>query len=111
MSASSFISVMVDGEVLVKTAESDAVQVENNWYFPTKDLQNRGQFEESDTHTTCGWKGVASYYNFRKNDGTVLKDIAWYYPTPKKGAEQVADRVAFYVGRKGLKLGSPPVSA
>jgi uncharacterized protein (DUF427 family) len=84
MSASSFISVMVDDEPLVKTAESDAVQVENSaypvrslscvdvahefcarsidWYFPTKDLQNRGRFEESQTHTTCGWKGTSSSF-------------------------------------------------
>ncbi|KAJ9111847.1 hypothetical protein QFC20_002434 [Naganishia adeliensis] len=111
MSASSFLSVMVDDEVLVKAAESDVVKVEGNWYFNDKDLQNRGQYEESNTHTTCGWKGVASYYNYRKKDGTLLKDVAWYYPQLKKGAEQVADRVAFYVGKQGLKLGSPPVDA
>lgn len=94
MSASSFISVMVDDEVLVKTAESDAVQVENSkyptfylwlhrslvcsgltvhpidWYFPTKDLQNRGQFEESDTHTTCGWKGTSSHFPLKGTSET-----------------------------------------
>jgi len=34
-----------------------------------------------------------------------------FYPTPKKGAEQVAGRVAFYVGKvPGLKVGVPPVA-
>jgi uncharacterized protein (DUF427 family) len=30
-----------------------------DWYFSDKDLQIRGQYEESDTHTTCGWKGMS----------------------------------------------------
>jgi uncharacterized protein (DUF427 family) len=34
-----------------------------------------------------------------------------FYPTPKKGAEQVEGRVAFYVGKvKDLKVGVPPVN-
>ncbi len=28
-----------------------------------------------------------------------------------KGAEQVAERIAFYVGKHGLKVGEPPVAA
>lgn len=26
--------------------------------------------------------GVANYYNYKKQDGTVLKDIAWYVISP-----------------------------
>jgi hypothetical protein len=32
-----------------------------------------------------------------------------FYPTPKKGAEHLTGRVAFYVGKAGLKVGVPPV--
>lgn len=33
-----------------------------------------------------------------------------YYPQPKKGAEKVEGRVAFYVGKvDGLKLGEPSI--
>lgn len=40
-----------------------------------------------------------------------LIDTIRYYPTPKKGAEQVEGRIAFYVGRvPGLKVGVPPVA-
>jgi uncharacterized protein (DUF427 family) len=52
---------------------------------------------ESATHTTCGWKGVASYYDVVVGDA-VNKDACWYYPTPKAGAEEVKDRVAFWRG-------------
>ena len=34
-----------------------------------------------------------------------------FYPKPKSGAEQVAQRVAFYVGKEGLKIGEPPLDA
>jgi len=36
---------------------------------------------------------------------------ARFYPKPKSGAEQVAQRVAFYVGKEGLKIGEPPLDA
>jgi uncharacterized protein (DUF427 family) len=53
----------------------------------------------SDTHTTCHWKGVASYYDLVV-DGQVNKDAAWYYPTPSKAAERIEGRVAFWHGVK-----------
>lgn len=78
-------------------AESDdIVTVEGNAYFPAAALDRRFT-AESATHTTCGWKGVASYYDLVV-DGQVNKDAVWYYPTPKAGAAQVAGRVAFWKG-------------
>jgi uncharacterized protein (DUF427 family) len=78
-------------------AESDdTVVVEGNHYFPATSLQ-REFVEASDHHTTCSWKGNASYYTLVVN-GDRNKDAVWYYPTPLKGAEAVADRVAFWKG-------------
>ncbi|HYP29602.1 MAG TPA: DUF427 domain-containing protein [Blastocatellia bacterium] len=80
-------------------AESDdTVVVEGNHYFPAEAI-NREYFRESDTHTNCPWKGVASYYDVVV-EGEVNKDAAWYYPTPKDAARQVKDRVAFWRGVK-----------
>jgi uncharacterized protein (DUF427 family) len=42
---------------------------------------------------------VASYYTLDVN-GQKNPDAVWYYPTPKAGAEQVKDRVAFWKGVK-----------
>ena len=43
-------------------AESDdTVIIENNHYFPEESIK-KDFFKPSDTHTTCPWKGVASYY-------------------------------------------------
>ena len=78
-------------------AESDqTVVVEGNHYFPGESV-NREFFEDSPTHTTCPWKGEASYYNVVVN-GEVNKDAAWYYPNPKPAAEQIKGRIAFWRG-------------
>ena len=78
-------------------AESDeTIVVEGNHYFPP-DSVNREYFRESDKHSTCPWKGLASYYDVVV-DGKVNKDAAWYYPAPKEAAKQITGYVAFWKG-------------
>ena len=80
-------------------AESDnTVVVESNHYFPP-DSVNKQYFKESDTHTTCPWKGLASYYTIEV-DGQANKDAAWYYPDGKERAKQIEGYVAFWRGVK-----------
>jgi uncharacterized protein (DUF427 family) len=78
-------------------AESDrTVVVEGNHYFPAEDVEDR-YFETSDTHTTCPWKGEASYRSVVV-EGSRNDDAAWYYPAPKEAASEITDRVAFWRG-------------
>ena len=78
-------------------AESDnTVVVEGNHYFPVEAL-SREHFRESSTHTTCPWKGLASYYDVVV-EGEVNRDAAWYYPEPKPAARGIANHVAFWRG-------------
>ncbi|MBS7564470.1 DUF427 domain-containing protein [Mucilaginibacter sp. Bleaf8] len=80
-------------------AESDqTIVVENNHYFP-KNSVNADLLKPSATHTTCPWKGVASYYTIEV-DGQQNKDAAWHYPEPKEAAAQIKDYVAFWKGVK-----------
>lgn len=80
-------------------AQSDKCEVvEGNQYFPPDSI-NKQYFKESSTHTTCGWKGVASYYTIEV-DGKENKDAAWYYPTPKDAAKNIAGYIAFWKGVK-----------
>ena len=80
-------------------AESDdIVEVEGNAYFPLASL-DRQHAVDSTTHSHCPWKGDASYFSLKVGD-QINTDAAWYYPTPKMGAEAVADRVAFWRGVK-----------
>lgn len=78
-------------------ADSDRSRVvENNHYFPPEDVR-RGHLRPSDTHTTCGWKGEASYYDVVVGDD-VNRDAAWYYPEPKLAAQEIKGWVAFWRG-------------
>lgn len=80
-------------------AESDkTIVIEGNHYFPP-DTIRREHFQPSDKHTTCPWKGEASYYNVVVN-GEVNKDAAWFYPEPKAAAAEIKDYVAFWRGVK-----------
>ncbi len=85
-----------NGQVIAES--ENTIVVEGNHYFPP-DALKKEFFEESQTHTTCGWKGVASYFNIvvgsEKN-----KDAAWYYPNPKDAAKHIKGYVAFWRGVK-----------
>ena len=85
----------------VTIAESDdIVVVEGNQYFPASALK-REYVTFSNHHTSCPWKGEASYYSLMVN-GELNPEAVWYYPTPKPEAEMVKDRVAFW---KGVTVG------
>jgi uncharacterized protein (DUF427 family) len=78
-------------------AECDAtVVVEGNHYFPPESLKME-HFRPSATQTTCGWKGVAQYYDVVVGND-VNRDAAWYYADPLPAANQIAGRVAFWKG-------------
>ncbi len=76
-------------------AESDkTIVVEGNHYFPPDSIK-REFFQSSDTHSTCPWKGLASYYHVQVGEKS-NQDAAWYYPEPKDAAQQIKNYVAFW---------------
>lgn len=88
-------------EVIAEAPAEDVIRIEGNWYFPPQSLQ-RSFFEDSDHHTTCHWKGEASYYDVVVN-GERNEFGAWYYPKPKEGSvervkKDFANYVAFWNG-------------
>jgi len=85
--------------VTIAEAPTEAIEVvEGNFYFPAESVR-REYLQPSDTHTVCGWKGTASYYNVAVN-GEINRDAAWYYPEPKDAAKNIAGHVAFWKGVK-----------
>ena len=83
-------------------AESDKCEVvEGNQYFPADSI-NKQYFKDSNTHTTCPWKGTASYYTIEV-EGQQNKDAAWYYPEAKDRAKNIEGYIAFW---KGVKVES-----
>jgi uncharacterized protein (DUF427 family) len=82
------------GVVLAESAVFEVV--ENNVYFPPQSIAME-HFRPSATHTTCHWKGEASYYDLVVGSDT-NKDAAWFYPDPKPAAKNIAGYVAFWRG-------------
>ena len=80
----------------VIASSDDTVVVEGNHYFPPEAVDT-SYLEPSQTHTTCFWKGVASYYDVVV-DGHRNRDAAWYYPETKPRAEDIRGRIAFWHG-------------
>jgi uncharacterized protein (DUF427 family) len=85
-----------NGAVLAETETYE--MVEGNVYFPPEAIDHH-YFHSSSTHTTCPWKGIASYYSVEV-DGVVNKDAAWYYPDPKPAAANIKGYIAFWRGVK-----------
>lgn len=78
-------------------AESDrTVYLEGNHYFPREAIR-WDYLQESESHTTCFWKGVASYYDLIV-DGQTNRDAAWTYPDPSPRADVIRDHIAFWRG-------------
>ena len=80
----------------VLASSDQTVLVEGNHYFPTNAL-NMEFFQASPKQTTCAWKGVAHYYDVSV-DGKLNEAAAWFYPSPKTEASQIANHVAFWKG-------------
>ena len=83
-----------NGTTLAESEET--VVVENNHYFPADSIHGQ-YFTDSDTHTTCPWKGEASYKTIEV-DGERNPDAAWFYPEPKDAAANIKDHFAFWKG-------------
>jgi uncharacterized protein (DUF427 family) len=77
-------------------SSDETIVIEGNHYFPAESV-DRAFLQDSATHTTCPWKGVASYYHLVV-DGKTNKDAAWYYPEPKPAAKAITGHIAFWKG-------------
>ncbi|TEB18213.1 DUF427-domain-containing protein [Coprinellus micaceus] len=89
------VKVTLNGTTLAES--TDTVVVEGNHYFPPGSIKKE-YFKDSDTHTTCSWKGEASYYTLQPPSGAAVPDAAWYYPQTHdtERAKKIEGYVAFY---------------
>lgn len=92
-----------NGEEIAKS--DDTVVIEGNHYFPPADV-NRGSLVHSETHTTCPWKGKASYFHINAG-GEINEDAAWYYSEPKEEAANIRDHIAFWKGVEVTEYKNP----
>ncbi len=85
-----------NGALLAEATPESVQIVENNVYFPPDAVRSE-HLRPSATHTVCGWKGTASYYDVVV-DGAVNRDAAWFYPETLDEAKHVEGYVAFWRG-------------
>jgi uncharacterized protein (DUF427 family) len=83
-----------NGEVLAQSEQT--ILLEGNHYFPPESVR-RDLLRDSETHSVCPWKGIASYWHVEV-DGQLNPDAAWAYPDPKPAASEIAGRIAFWHG-------------
>jgi uncharacterized protein (DUF427 family) len=66
-------------------------------YLPRADV-NMARMERSTHRTHCPYKGDASYFHLRTEDG-VIENVAWSYEHPFDGVASIAGYLAFYPSR------------
>jgi uncharacterized protein (DUF427 family) len=64
------------------------------YYIPPEDIRME-HLHRTARHTTCPWKGEASYYTVRVG-GKVAEDAAWTYLDPTPALAEARGYVAFY---------------
>ena len=90
--SSRHVRIEKNGELLAESRRPVLLlegKLPTRYYLPREDVV--APIEDSDHHTTCPYKGVASYYSVGGNE-----DIAWYYPDPLPEVAEIKDLVAFW---------------
>ncbi|CAH2926836.1 MAG: Sensory histidine kinase QseC [uncultured Paraburkholderia sp.] len=67
------------------------------FYFPREDV-NMARLERSTHSTHCPFKGDASYFHLRTEDG-LIENAVWSYETPFEQAARIKGYLAFYSSR------------
>lgn len=86
-------------KVVEEADKKNLIFIEGNWYFP-KDAVNAEFLSPSQTHTTCQWKGEASYCDVTV-DGRNNQGAAWYYPDPKPTAFELTKKTLPTISHPG----------
>lgn len=67
------------------------------FYFPRSDV-NMARLERSTHSSHCPFKGDASYFHLRTEDG-LIENAVWSYETPLESAMKIKGYLAFYASR------------
>ena len=92
-----------NGKVIAESEKT--IVVEGNHYFPPEAIKSE-YFQKNDHHTTCAWKGLASYYDVVV-DGKANPSAAWYYPGAQGGRPPDKRPRGFLEGCAGAGLNQP----
>ena len=103
--ADAHVEVRLDGELL---ASSDrALRLEETglparYYLPKDDVR-MDLLRPTSFHTTCPFKGEASYWS-AEVDGRTHDGIVWAYESPISAATDIAGHMSFYPNRAEITV-------
>ena len=99
------VEVSLDGDVLASTDHALMLletHLPIRYYIPPDDVE-ASRLTPSPTHSSCAYKGVATYVSTA--DGRPRgHDIGWTYPRPLDDAHRVRDHVAFWNERTDIRV-------
>ena len=72
-------------------------------YIPLEDV-DKSLLDRTTTQSYCPYKGDASYYSVKGQDGTVEADIIWSYEHPYPSVAEIGGHVAFYPNRAEITI-------
>ena len=93
------VRVILGGAVIADSLQARRVLETSHppvFYVPLSDVADGALSPSLARGTFCEFKGVASYLDARGGDGRVLEAVAWTYPDPSPGFEDLLGTVAFY---------------
>ena len=99
------MEVRLDGRTLAATDRAvrlDETGLPPRYYLPRADVR-MDLLKPTSFHTTCPFKGEASYWSVEL-DGRTHDGIVWAYETPKPAAAQVAGMLSFYPDRTDITV-------
>jgi uncharacterized protein (DUF427 family) len=99
------VRVSLDGQLLAQSSRALALFESNlppRWYLPREDVS--ADLVKSETVTRCPYKGTAGYWSVRRPDGSLEKDLVWYYAEPLVDAVRIAGLLCFFNERVDLEL-------
>jgi uncharacterized protein (DUF427 family) len=107
--SSRHIRVEVDGVTLADSTNTRILfetGLPPRYYIPKTDVR-MDLLEESDLNTACPYKGTASYYHIRGEDG-LKENLVWWYPSPLEESARVAGYVSFYNEKVDIYIDGEP---
>jgi uncharacterized protein (DUF427 family) len=107
-----YVEVHLGSELLAATNRPmllDETGLPTRYYLPRDDVHME-RLRRTSFHTTCPFKGEASYWSI-DIDGQTHDGIAWSYETPIPDAGEIAGLLSFYPDRVRITVNGQPVAA
>lgn len=106
------VEVTLNGETVAKTDRPMRLEetgLPARYYIPREDVR-MDLFKPTTFHTTCPFKGQASYWS-ADIGGTAYDGVVWAYEEPIPAAADIAGMLSFYPDRAEIVVDGKPLTA